>query len=328
MADRNLIVKAPPPPSLMKSLMAGFDAITSNLVLLLFPIFLDGFLWLGPRIRLYERLKPVFQDAMSISELQSAEFLANIESVLSSFNLFSVLRTLPIGIPSLMVSRSLVETPAGIRWEWEIPSLQLGLTAWLGLTFIGLSLGSLYFRAIAQATLPDGLHWNLVLTDWPRVMLQVLLLTIVWFALLMAVFLPFSCFISLFLVSGAGLNQLTLFILLLAGGVLVWLFVPLVFSAHGIFTAQLPVWQSIRLGYRLARMTLPTTTLFLVVALVISEGLNYLWNVPKDASWWLLVGVFGHAFIATALLAASFVYYRDAQTFVQAVLHNARMSLA
>ena len=37
-----------------------------------------------------------------------------------------------------------------------------------------------------------------------------------------------------------------------------------------------------------------------------------------------LVGIFGHSFVTTALLAASFVYYRDMNTWLQAVIEKLR----
>jgi hypothetical protein len=67
-------------------------------------------------------------------------------------------------------------------------------------------------------------------------------------------------------------------------------------------------------------MTLPTTSLFVLAVLVTSEGLDYLWRVPPETSWLTLVGVSGHAFITSALLAASFFYYRDADLWTQETL--------
>ena len=43
------------------------------------------------------------------------------------------------------------------------------------------------------------------------------------------------------------------------------------------------------------------------------------WSAPKSDSWLALVGFAGHAFITTALLAASFVYYRDMSDWLQTV---------
>ncbi len=83
------------------------------------------------------------------------------------------------------------------------------------------------------------------------------------------------------------------------------------------------MWVSVRQGARLVRMTLPKTSLLLLSILVISEGLDTLWRVPDEKSWLSLVGVAGHAFVSTGLLAASFIYYRDASQWVQRMIQQA-----
>jgi hypothetical protein len=65
------------------------------------------------------------------------------------------------------------------------------------------------------------------------------------------------------------------------------------------------------------RKTLPTSVLFILTVFLLSKGLDILWLVPTDASWLLLIGILGHAFITTGLLASSFVYYRDALRWMQ-----------
>jgi hypothetical protein len=60
--------------------------------------------------------------------------------------------------------------------------------------------------------------------------------------------------------------------------------------------------------------------LFLLVFVIINTGMNFLWNTPADNSWWMLVGIAGHAFVSSALLAASFIYYRDINAWLTAVL--------
>ena len=49
-------------------------------------------------------------------------------------------------------------------------------------------------------------------------------------------------------------------------------------------------------------------------------GFNALWLTPSPESWMMLVGILGHAFITTALLSASFIYYRDMNIWLEAVL--------
>jgi hypothetical protein len=104
--------------------------------------------------------------------------------------------------------------------------------------------------------------------------------------------------------------------------VMAWLFLPLLFSAHGIFVFQRKMWASVKESVKMTRFTLPATGLFLLSVLVLSEGLAMLWRVPPETSWFTIVGIAGHAFVTTGLLAASFVYYRDANLWVEKLLRQ------
>jgi len=97
---------------------------------------------------------------------------------------------------------------------------------------------------------------------------------------------------------------------------------PVFFSAHGIFILQLDAFRSILGSLRMVRFTLPNTGLFLLVFVLINTGLNFLWNTPTQNSWWMLVGIAGHAFVSTALLAGSFIYYRDINAWLAVVLEQ------
>ena len=48
--DMQKLESLPPPPGVIGSLRAGFDAVSSHVVLILLPLALDVFLWLGPRL--------------------------------------------------------------------------------------------------------------------------------------------------------------------------------------------------------------------------------------------------------------------------------------
>ena len=146
--------------------------------------------------------------------------------------------------------------------------------------------------------------------------------------LLLVIAIPFSCLFSVFLLSGFGFEQVALIAALVFGVLLVWLLIPLLFSPHGIFVNQRVIWASIFDSIRLTRFTLPSTSLLFLTIFVLSEGLDVLWNMPEDNSWFTLVGITGHAFVATSLLAASFFYYRDADRWVQRLIQQAKLSIA
>ena len=45
-----------------------------------------------------------------------------------------------------------------------------------------------------------------------------------------------------------------------------------------------------------------------------------LWHAAPADSWMMGVGILGHAFISTSLLAASFIYYRDLNLWIETAL--------
>lgn len=237
------------------------------------------------------------------------------------FNLFTALRTYPVGIPSLMVTRLPVETPIGAPIGLEINSLGFTFFFWLAITIFGLIAGTLYFSVVAQVALVGQVQWRQVLDNLPRASFQVILLALFWLVLLVLVSIPSSFLLSLAALSGNSLIQCAFFIY---GGFLLWLIFPLIFSTHGIFVNKQNVLLSLKTSMRLTRLTLPTTSLFFLAAFFTSKGLDILWQAPKESSWFSLVGVAGHAFVTTGFLAASFVYYRDADRWSQSVLQQIR----
>jgi hypothetical protein len=66
--------------------------------------------------------------------------------------------------------------------------------------------------------------------------------------------------------------------------------------------------------------------MFVLALFLAAQGLNILWSVPPDDSWMLLVGIAGHAFVTTALLAASFIYYRDMNAWLNIVAERMKTS--
>jgi hypothetical protein len=311
----------------MKSLTAGFDAITNHLDLIFFSISLDIALWLGPHLRLGRIFKAALDQMSELSRVDSTGLFNELQTFSQNLNLLSVLRTFPVGVPSLLASRVSVDTPVGTPLAWEIPSAGIGLAIWLGLTVAGMAAGTLYFSLVAQAAVTGKTIWRNALDFWPRASLNVALLALAWFFMITAALLPFSCII-LFVLSGIGLGEIGFLVLLVLGGVLIWLLIPLLFSSHGIFVNQNGVWVSVLRSINITRMTLPSTSLLFLVLLVLSEGLDVLWNIPPSNSWLLIVGIIGHAFVTSSLLAASFVYYRDADIWVQEVVKQIKLSSA
>lgn len=320
------------PPSLIHALTAGFDLITNHIGLIAIPILLDMFLWLGPRLRLEGLIKNIIDQMVNLSGVEIAgasEALQAGQEIWSVFaerlNLFTTLRTFPVGVPSLVSSSQPLGTPLGLPPVVEISSGLAVLGLWLGLSLVGLVLGSLYYLMVAQASLNSRVSWREALQQWPRAAYQVVLLSVFWVALLIAISVPGSCLITLIALSGLPIARLGIFLL---GGVVLWVLFPLIFSAHGIFTKRMKMWASVLESIRLTRITFLKTSLLFISFLVISEGFDLLWRVPDENSWLTIVGIAGHAFTTTSLLATSFIYYQNAYRWIQRLIQQAKFSSA
>jgi hypothetical protein len=311
----------PPAPNLIRAIRSGFDAITNHILLILFPIALDLFLWAGPRLRLTGLIKSTSDQLFTMYSLQDpsmAEFIQPVQEVWTAiaeqFNLLAFLRTYPVGITSLLVSQLPVTSPFGVLASWEIGSFRGAVIALILIGVIGILLGTLYFQAVAQAAVTGDISWSRAFEHLPWTSLQMLFLAFLFLVLLIFITIPGSFLISLVILSGISYGQCAL---LIFAGIVFWLILPLVFSPHGIVLNQNDFFTSIKVSADLIRKTLPTTILFVLAIFLLSKGLDILWLVPSETSWFLLVGIFGHAFITTALLASSFVYYQDALRWIR-----------
>lgn len=323
------LAELPPPPGVMSSLRAGFDTVSSHVWLILLPLLLDLLLWFGPRLSVDQLLGPFFRlvfNQMRITLTSSSDvqrfmaYQAALSEVVERFNLLSLfgrLQAFPVGVSSLLAQTMPIKTPFGSQAVVQVTSVP-GL---LGLAFlftvVGWVAGGLYFRWVSGIALGNANRITMISLSWA--ILQTLILSVIWVVGLLLIFIP-AMFILTFL---------TLFSPLLASAVLLialffsfWLIVPLFFTPHGIFVRRQNAFYSIFTSLKMARFTLPTSGLFVLCVFLLTTGMNYLWSVPTDDSWMLLVGIAGHAFITTALLAASFVYYRDVNAWLQAVFEQ------
>jgi hypothetical protein len=319
----------PPPPGVIGALRVGFDAVSRHWKLILFPFLLDLWLWLGPRVSVEGLLSPYFkfifnQARRSMTSPPDFQRIATVQAsfieALERFNLLSLLSrllTFPIGISSLVAETMPAGTPYGEQQVVQVSSLPVLIVLVLLLILISWVGGGLYFRGVSGKAL--GVAQREAGVSSGRAIAQTLLLSMIWFVSLMIVMIPvLFLFTILALISPVLANGAVFVMLLLC----FWLIVPLFFTPHGIFVRKQNAFYSIFSSLRMARFTLPTSGMFVLSAFLLYRGLNYLWSVPPDTSWMMLVGIAGHAFITTALLAASFVYYRDMNAWLQNVLER------
>ncbi len=314
----------PPPPGVIGSIKQGFDAVSMHLTAILLPLALDLLLWFGPRLSVkeyYQAILPQLEHEWKALGFSAAQVQAAVEGYrtqvgyLDGLNLMSLLRTFPIGIASLLSGTAPQATPLGQPQVVQVGSLGHIFLLMVMLTLLGWLGGALYFRWVASLVAPEGAVLN------ARSVVSSLALSGLAFLAMVVVGVPLFVVIYLLSALSPAIGQVALLFL---GFIGLWLIVPFFFAAHGIFMRSQGALASVLSGLRMARFSLPTSGLFVLSVLFISLGLNYLWAIPRANSWMLLVGILGHAFITTALLAASFIFYRDTNAWLLKVFERLR----
>lgn len=313
------------PLGVLACVTTGFEVVARRPLLIMMPLLLDLFLWLGPRLS----LAPIFEDAnfalqemarltaaSSPDVLENTGFLSAIlDQLAEQFNLFSALNPGPlVGLPSLMASRMTLERPLGIRPDWVIASGAIAFLVLLLLAGIGIALNAIYLRYVGQSVIeetenplpgpvgPLEIWWDLIQ------------FTLVVVLSLFVASLPLSCLVTML---GPAFPVAAGFLLFLGSSFLLFIGFHLIFAIPGIVQVRRSPMQAIRESILITRADFVGSTGLLMLLLIIIEGLNFVWTLPEPATWATLVGLGGHAFISTAMVAALFVFYQERLNFLR-----------
>jgi hypothetical protein len=214
------------------------------------------------------------------------------------------------------------QTPVGSPSEIHVNSI-FALLGWiLLLTLVGWVCGGLFFRWVSLVVTDSSVEQTK--GHFGYSVLQTILLSILYLILVVTLGTPVVIVLGLM---GAANPILAQVMFLIFGLLSMWVIVPLFFTPHGIFLRQQNAFSSIYDSLKMARFTLPSSSLFVLSVILIGFGLNYLWNIPSPDSWMALIGIAGHAFVTTSLLAASFIYYRELKTWLQTVLEKLKANI-
>lgn len=318
----------PPPPGIFGSLKTGFDIVSNRVVLILIPLGLDIFLWLGPRLNINDLLSPYLkmmfnQARVGVAATELGRFSQAQDLVLDrlqDFNLFSLLSGLrlfnfpifPVGVTSLAAQSLPTTSPLGLESSVAVSSIWIVLGAVLVLIPLGWIGGGVFFRQVSGSVQgKDEVGIGLL-----RSIVQTVFLSVLCAILLVILMIPLLFIVgALAFISPIMANIVVMIVIFFS----FWLVVPLFFTPHGIFMRKQNALYSILSSLRMMRLSLPTSGMFVLTVFILSRGLDILWSAPNSESWLTLVGFAGHAFVTTAILAASFVYYRDMGDWVQTV---------
>jgi len=305
--------------NIIDTISAGFDTVRRNPWLLLLPILLDVFLWLGPKLS----IAPIVEESVSAFEemQQSLSIDRGLDATLSAMpefdptflretvghaNLFAGIVWGVLGVPSVAATRLIEPTD-----NWVI-QLSDGCTAFMLLAVIivaGLFVATFYLALAGRVVRGGDEPFRKMIQKLPRYALYI---TIVLMPIVLvtaaAMGLSFLCGPFTFLLLGAAL----------------WLGIYLYFAPEAITMSHAEPLEAVRNSMILLRMAFWPTLGFIVLCTVISAGTSVIWQKLLTSPLGIAVAIPINAFVGTGLTAATFIYYRERLSLWHSLVAQAR----
>lgn len=311
-------------PSIIQALLSGFNTIANKPYVILLPILLDLFLWFGPAWRVDAFFSPIVKGITNLANVDNlgyTEVLASYQEywqqIIANFNLATSLRTLPIGVPSLMVSKPPFLNPIGKPMIFSLETNIQVLGFFLIFMLVGYFLGSIYYRTISGqiliSTQKDDIKSHL------KVFSQIILMPFLFLIILLLLSIPLLIIFTLITLISPSIGQL---VLIAAGVFFLWVMMPLIFTPHCIFLYKQNLISAMMTSISVVKTSMGQTSMFIISSFVLMQGMDYLWRSPTVDNWFLFIGILGHAFIVSAVIASSFHYFIDATKFTQTIMNK------
>lgn len=303
------------PIGVFAALVAGFDRMASRPALILPPLLLDLFLWLGPRVWVSPLIRQI-ADLFTAPAGTDATLTAQIDTIQQSFlllsqrfSLLTALSSMPTGVPSLMAAKLPATSPLGPATGWQVANPLLAVVIWGIVTVLGLGLAAFYQVAVARSVAPGG-EVAAGLPSWRRFVVMGVLAYLVVLVAGLATSVIASLASLILPVLGFGLA----FVAVTMG---FWLAIYLAFTPHGIVRYGYGVVRAVLESIQIVRWNLPSAMGFLALAFGLTWVTSLVWALPADESWFSLLAILGHAFVSATLLAASFAFYQGRHEWLQ-----------
>lgn len=300
--------------TVIQALRTGLELTTRHWWLILLPLALDCLLWIGPRLSLADLGRTTLdwwivqaQQVQPAAPWLQENVLAVLRETVGRLNLLTQLSAPIVGVPVLLNGPTLAQTP----WTppvWPVRDARALLTNWLALTVVGVCLSAFYFSAAARVVHPERFDRRAFVVNLAPAVGRVAGLLLLIVLILSALGLPLFVLVALASLASPAFGL----VIALAGSmVLMWGLIFLSFSLYALFYDGVSPLRALRSSLTLVQRHFPWA-LSLLLGLYLIENLSStLWLAADDGSWLTLVSLIGHAYIATALVLATFVFYRD-----------------
>ncbi len=318
------------PIGIIEALYGGFELVFSHPWILLVPVALDLFLWMGPRVT----AAPVFQQFITwVATLQppnsTPEMAQGLESAKrqwlalgDNFNVFSIAAIFALGMPTLMGLQApsasfLSSQPHGYAIADGVTLAEL-----LALMVVmGIFVGSVYLEVIARAVRRETSGPIEFVSQTLKSYVSVGALILAEGILLVLMFLPFL--LSAMLVSLFS-QEIGQFVLLLGMMLVMWAGLYLLFSVFAIFVSGANLWQAVVSSVTVFRYNYWSALGLICLVYLIGVGFQIIWQSLTGTAWGALGADIGNAFLVSSLIAALMLFYQDRITWLNRIREQIR----
>lgn len=322
-------VAEPKPLGVIDSVSAGIALVWRRPWTLLVPIILDALLWLLPRLSLTEFFRPYLNEmlnamALSTDPQAAEETRAAFQSALESFNLLGLVAAALNGvtrIPTLLaIDASEVSSPiTGISYSIQSPALMVLL--FIPLFVLGLLFIALYLELIAQGARPiESPSTAVTAMRVARLWLRLIFFSLFLVALLFAAVVVLGVLQILF-----NSPELAAFATLLLTVGLFWVFIYFFFVPSAAAVSEIGIRSAIKRSSVLFRLFFWTTLALVALSVFLDRGLAILWDGLTVSPFGVVIGIVANAFIGTALIAASMIYYQDRMNLLERLRQSVKI---
>lgn len=318
------------PLGIIDALYGGFELVFTRPWIIVIPVLLDMFLWLGPRLT----AAPIFQQFLAIVTANqppnaTPEMIQNLDaakqvwlSAGDNFNLFAVLAFAAIGMPSLIGADApsvsiLRASPPGYSVSGALPFL--GFIAVM--IVVGVLFGTVYLELIAQGVRREPSNAGVFATRTFKSYVTVGVLLVFAIVGSLVALIPFGLGAA---VAALFDQSVASFLLLLGLMLLMWAALYLSFSIPAIFVSGANAWQAVVSSVAVFRYNFWSAIGLLFLVILIERGFQVIWQLFLASTWGVVTADLANAFLGSALIAATMLFYHDRFTFLMRVREQLR----
>jgi hypothetical protein len=293
---------------LINMLVEGYATLNRRLWVLIVPIGLDLFLWLGPRIsplRLAESLSAIVAQAPQLDPETITQWTKALHDSVGQANLVDLV-SFPL-MPALLPRLSAPAQPAHPAFSWSPEVFWLPLLALLAVA-LGLLLWSFYLVPLADLVRGSNERGPLMLRRVPRVwwrmaqFLGVALLGLAIFVLLAGMVAWFGSLLS------PALGALLFYV---CGALLLWVVFYLYFTPNALLVSGVKPLRAVLYSAQIVRSNLWSCLGFVLLVYIVQLGTMTVWQRLADYPWAVLLGILVNAYITAGLATAGLIFYRE-----------------